>query len=422
MAHASLGRIYADLDESDLSAESTSRAWLLRDRASDREKFFITAGYDTLVTGNLEKARQTCEAWAQTYPREARPHQVLSGMVNKTPGRYETALAEARKAVALEPDFAIGYYNLAVNLAYLDRLGEAGDPLRRAAGRGLEIDEFVMLEYDLAFLGSDQAGMEQVAGRARRRSGAETWISNKEAFALAYSGRLQQARSMSQRAVDSARQAAQRERAGLWEAGAAVREAFFGNASESGKWAMAALQLSRDREVEYGAAFALALSGGFSGPQTLAADLERRFPEDTSVRFSYLPVLRARLALNHGDASLALTLLQAAIPHELGVTRSSVSALFGALYPVYVRGEAYLALRQGAEAAREFQKILDHRGIVVSDPIGAMARLQIGRAFAMAGDKTKARAAYQDFLTLWKDADPDIPILKQAKSEYARLS
>src|ERR1035441_5887460 len=184
MAHASLGRIYADLDESDLSAESTSRAWQLRDRASDREKFFITAGYDTLVTGNLEKARQTCEAWAQTYPREARPHQVLSGMVNKTPGRYETALAEARKAVALEPDFAIGYYNLAVNLAYLDRLGEAGDPLRRAAGRGLEIDEFVMLEYDLAFLGSDQAGMEQVAGRARRRSGAETWISNKEAFAL----------------------------------------------------------------------------------------------------------------------------------------------------------------------------------------------------------------------------------------------
>ena len=226
---------------------------------------------------------------------------------------------------------------------------------------------------------------------------------------------------MSRRAVDSAQQAAQRERAGLWEAGAAVREAFFGNASEAGKKAMAALQLSRDREVVYGAAFALARSADFSKSQTLAADLARRFPEDTSVRFSYLPALRARLALNHGDASQGLTLLQAAVPYELGVPRSSVSALFGALYPVYVRGESYLALHRGAEAAAEFQKILDHRGIVVSDPIGALARLQIGRAFAMAGDKTKAKAAYQDFLTLWKDADSDIPILRQAKSEYARV-
>jgi hypothetical protein len=148
--------------------------------------------------------------------------------------------------------------------------------------------------------------------------------------------------------------------------------------------------------------------------------LERRFPEDTSVRFSYLPVLRARLALNHGDASLALTLLQAAIPYELGVPRSGVSALFGALYPVYVRGEAYLAAHQGVEAATEFRKILDHRGVVINDPIGALARLQLGRAFAMSGDMTRAKAAYQDFLSLWKDADPDIPILKQAKAEFAK--
>ena len=146
-----------------------------------------------------------------------------------------------------------------------------------------------------------------------------------------------------------------------------------------------------------------------------------RFPEDTSVRFSYLPALRARLALTQGDASKALERLQAALPREVGTTRSSVSGLFGALYPVYVRGEAYLAARRGAEAAAEFQKILDHRGIVVSDPIGALAHLQLGRAFALAGDKTKAKTAYQDFLTLWKDADPDIPIFKQAKAEYAKL-
>ena len=184
---------------------------------------------------------------------------------------------------------------------------------------------------------------------------------------------------------------------------------------------MAALELSKDREAEYGAALALALSTDSSQAQALADDLESRFPEDTSIRFNYLPVLRARLALNHGDASKAFELLQVAVPHELGVTVSIASGLFGALYPVYVRGEAYLAAHQGAEAAREFQKILDHRGIVVSDPIGALAHLQLGKAYALAGDKTKARSAYQDFLTLWKDADPDIPILKEAKAEYTKL-
>jgi tetratricopeptide (TPR) repeat protein len=222
---------------------------------------------------------------------------------------------------------------------------------------------------------------------------------------------------MSRRAVDQAQQAAQGERAGLWEAGAAVQEAFFGNASEARQRAMAALALSRDREVEYGAAFALALAKDSSRSEALADDLAKRFPEDTSVRFSYLPALRATLALNHGDHAKASDLLQAAVPYELGAQR----ALFGLLYPVYVRGEAYLADNKGAEAAAEFQKILHHRGIVVSDPVGALAHLQLGRAIAMSGDKTQAKTAYQDFLALWKDADPDIPVLKQAKAEYARL-
>jgi tetratricopeptide (TPR) repeat protein len=184
---------------------------------------------------------------------------------------------------------------------------------------------------------------------------------------------------------------------------------------------MAALELSKELYVEYGAAFALALSGDSSWSQALATDLERRFGEDTSVRFSYLPALRARLALNHGEPSKAIELLQIAAPYELGEPRSAIHGNFGALYPVYVRGEAYLASHQGSEAAAEFQKILDHRGIVVSDPIGALAHLQLGRALALSGDKTKAKKSYQDFLTLWKDADPDIPILKQAKAEYASL-
>jgi DNA-binding winged helix-turn-helix (wHTH) protein/tetratricopeptide (TPR) repeat protein len=415
MAHAELGRIYADLDESDLSAESILRAWQLRDRTSDREKLFITALSEILLTGNIENAQQTCEAWARTYPRDAQPHLMLSGHVNKAPGRYEHAAAEARKSIDLDPDLAIGYYNLAVNHLYLNRLGEAQNTLRRAAGRGLEIDEFVMLEYDLAFLRGDQEGMEREAARARARSGAENWISDREASTLAHSGHLQRARILSHRAVDQAEHAAQRERAGLWEATAAVREAFFGNAAEARTRATAALELSKGREVEYGAAFALARAQDSSRSQTLAADLETRFAEDTSVRSSYLPALRARLALNHGDASKAVAILQAAVPQELG------SPFFGALYPVYVRGEAYLVAHQGTQAAAEFQKILDHRGIVVSDPIGALAHLQLGRALALSGDTIKAKTAYQDFLTLWKDADPNIPILKQAKTEYARL-
>jgi len=181
------------------------------------------------------------------------------------------------------------------------------------------------------------------------------------------------------------------------------------------------LELSKGRDVEYGAAFALALSGDSSRSLTLAIDLERRFPEDSAVRFSYLPGLRALLALNHSEPAKAIELLQIAVPYDLGAPPSAFFGFFGALYPIYVRGAAYLAAHQGAEAAAEFQKILAHRGIVSIDPIGALAHWQLGRALAMSGDKTKAKSAYQDFLTLWKDADPDIPILKEAKAEYAKL-
>lgn len=421
MAHAALGRIYADLDESDLSAESTSRAWQLRSGTSDREKFFLTAAYETLVTGNEEQAEQTFEAWARTYPREALPHAFLTGYANKAKGQYEKAAAEARKAIELDPDLSFGYYGLAVNQAFLGRLDEAENTLGRAAARGLEIDEFIMLDYDIAFLKGDQAALERTAARARQRSGAENWISAREAVTLAYSGHLQQARIASQRAVDHARQVGQQERAGLWEAGAAIREAMFGYPSEAKKAATSALALSRDRETEYGAALALALSGDVPRAQALADDLEKRFSEDTAVRFSYLPVLRAQLALQRGDSAKAVELLQSAIPYELGTPRSAVHGLYGALYPTYMRGKAYLAQGRGGEAGAEFQKILDHRGVVISDPIGALAHLQLCRAYALSGEVTKAKSAGQDFLTLWKDADPDIPMLKQAKTELAKL-
>jgi DNA-binding winged helix-turn-helix (wHTH) protein/tetratricopeptide (TPR) repeat protein len=418
LAYSTLGRAYADVEEGDLSVASSTRAWQLRDHASDREKFAIDANYAILATGNLEAARQTLEAWSQMYPHDALPHVMLSGYPNKAAGRFEEAIAEGRKAIELDPDFAIAYFNIAVNNVYLNRLDEAENVLRRAAGRGLEIDEYLMLEYDIAFLRGDGAGMERVAARARQRSGGETWISNKEAFALAYSGHLQQARVMSRRAVDHARQEALPERGGVSEATASIREALFGNAAEARTRALAAFALSKDREVEYCAAYAMALSGETSQAQRMADDLARRFPENTVVRFSYLPVLRAQLALNQGDAAKAIEELQVAIPYEVGAARD----FCGALHPVYVRGEAYLAAGKGAEAAKEFQKILDHRGVVGSEPIGALAHLQLGRALAVAGQKAEAKRAYEDFFAMWKKADAAIPVLKRARAEYVNLA
>ena len=278
-----------------------------------------------------------------------------------------------------------------------------------------------MLEYDIAFLKSDKTGMERAANRARQRTAADNWISSREANVSAYFGHLHQARNLTNRATTQALQAGQPERGGLWQAAAAVREALFGNRLEAIGRANAALKLSKDREVEYGAALALALSGQPSKAEQLANDLAIRFPEDTSVQFSYLPVIRAELALNRKEPAKALEILEAAAPNELGVPRSSIHALFGALYPVYVRGEAYLMEGRGAEAEVEFEKILDHSGVVASDPIGAVARLQLGRAHSLSGDKFKASSTYNDFFALWKNADPDVAILKQAKAEVAGL-
>jgi tetratricopeptide (TPR) repeat protein len=420
-AHAYVGRMYGDLGETALSAESTSKAYQLRDRASEPEKFFITASYDMQVTGNMEKAEQTCELWVQTYPREMMPHSFLSGIVVPVLGKYERAVAEGQKTIRLDPDFAIGYSVLAYSYVYLDRFGDAENVLQKASGRKLGIPDFLIQRYDIAFLKGDVAGMQREVALAQGKTRVLDWISDHEAFALAYSGRLREARAMSRAAVDLAQQDGQRERASLYEAAAALRESFFGNTLAARQHADAALELSRARDTEYGAALALALAGDLSKAQKSANDLEKRFPEDTSVRFSYLPTLRALFELNRGEASQAIESLEISGTNELGAPTSSFFGFFGALYPIYVRGLAYLAVHQGANAAVEFQKILDHRGIVVSDPIGALAHLELGRALAQSGDTVKAESAYRDFLALWKDADPDIPILKQAKAEYAKL-
>jgi eukaryotic-like serine/threonine-protein kinase len=431
MAYAFLARTYGDIGESVLSAESARKAYELRDHASDRERFFIDVTYHRQVTGNLEKAREALESWAQTYPRDRDAHGLLSGFTFQGAGKYQQAIEEGKKAIAIDPDFAPGYNNIAFANLYLDRPVEAENPIKQAAQRQLEIPDYIMLRYYIAFLKGDRAGMEREAALAQGNPGAQDWMAHAEALTLARSGQLQRAREMSRRAVDLAEQTGQRERAAMFATAAAVREAFFANSDAARRKAREGLELSSGRDVQYGVAFALALAGDSGQAQALANELESRFPEDTCVRFNYLPTLRALFALNRGEPARALELLQTNVPYELAVPGIDYYFFFGGLYPVYVRGQAYLAEDAGAEAAAEFQKMLDNPGIVVSDPVGAIAHLGLARAYASQARnsqgaqsdvaRTKALAAYQDFLTLWKDADPDIPIYGQAKAEYAKL-
>jgi eukaryotic-like serine/threonine-protein kinase len=324
MAHAILGLQYEAILESVLSAQSTTKAYQLRDRASDPERFLITALYDEIVTGNAEKLLQTCELWGQTYPRDAVAPNFLSTAYRYV-GDYAKAIEASQRAVELDPELAYAYENLAISYEYLGHVKEAEDTIQRAMARKLEIPVFLVMRYDLAFIKADQAEMEQVAASGRQKPGAEDWISNHEAFVLAYAGHLQQARAMTQNAMDLAHRADEQERAALYQAGAAVREAFFENTSEAKRTAAAALALSKGRDVEYGAALALSLSGDSSRSETLAKDLERRFPEDTSVRFSYLPTIRALSSLHHGEPAKAIELLQIAIPFELAEPASGGS-------------------------------------------------------------------------------------------------
>ena len=421
MAYAMLGLDYSSVGESVLAIENTTRAYQLRDHANDRERFFITTLYDRQVTGNLEKAHQTLELWARTYPRDRDAHGLLSGFSSQGTGRYEQSIEEGKKALEIDPDFAPGYMNCAFSSFWLDRLEPATGFAEQASERKLQMPEFLVLRYYIAFLNSDQAEVDKVAALAKNQPGAEDWVTHSQALVLARSGQLEQARTTSRRAIDLSLQTGQRERAASYEVAVGVYTALLGNTTEARQRSKAALKLSNGRDVEYSAAFALALAGEISHAQTLANDLEKRFPEDNSVQFEYLPTLRAIFALDGRRPEKAIELLQTALPHELAITAIDFNFFFGGLYSAYVRGEAYLAMNNGTNAAAEFQKILDHRGLIAGDPVGALAHLQLGRAYARSGDTVKAKAAYQDLFAVWKNADPDLPILKRARAEYAKL-
>jgi Flp pilus assembly protein TadD/predicted Ser/Thr protein kinase len=418
MAYGSLGTSYNNLGETSLAAENIQKAYDLRDRVSEREKFYIESHYYQFVTGDLEKVRQAYELWAQTYPRDRVPPGNLTHVYGAL-GQYDKALAEAREAFRLDQASGLSYGNLVISYLQLNRLEEARATAEEAQAKNFDSPPLRFVLYQLAFLQNDAAGMAQQVAWAAGKPGWDDVFLASEADTAAYSGQLGKAREFSRRAVASAMRAEEKETAAGYEDEAALREALFGNAAEARRRAMAALALSAGRDVQYGAALALALTGDVARAQAMAEELGKHFSDDTIVNFNYMPTIHARLALSRNDSSKATEALQAAAPYELGTPGAGTFTT--ALYPVYVRAEAYLAGHQGSEAVTEFQKILDHRGIVVNAPIGALAHLGLARANALEGDTGKARAAYQEFLTLWKDADPDIPILIAAKTEYAKL-
>jgi eukaryotic-like serine/threonine-protein kinase len=418
MAHLSLGLTQLELGEISTGAASIQKAYDLRENVSQWEKFAIESRYYYAVFGDLGKARQTYELWAQAYPRDPTPVDVLGSIYTEL-GQYDKALVMERDAVRLNPD--PDTENLVGCYLYLNRLAEARATAEEAQAKNVDTPGLRVSLYQIAFLQDDAGGMARQVSWAAGKPGVEDQLLANAADTKAYSGQLAMARESSRRAVASAEQAEEKETAATYAADAALREVLFGNATEARRQASAALALSTGRDVQYGATVALAVAGDSAKAQSLADDLAKRYPSDTLVQFNYLPTIRAQLLLDHKNTAKAIESLQAAEPYELGSTSGFNFTSGFSLYPVYVRGQTFLAAHQGSEAAAEFHKILDHRGIVLNELIGALAHLQIGRAYAMQGDTAKAKVAYQDFLTLWKDADPGIPILKQAKAEYAKL-
>ena len=415
-AYQAMSIIYSNRDEAGRAAEYARKAYELREKVTQRERFSIEASYYWDGTGELEKAAQVYELWQQTYPRDASPYTNL-GAISITLGNWGKSLEEVREAMRLEPDQVNQYVNLGIDYASLNRLDEAQAVYKQAEERKLESNELQENRYQLAFLQGDGTKMAQLAAAAMGKPGQEEWFLAALADTEAWYGKLKEARDLTRRAMDSAQRNDANEAAAAYQAAAALREVEAGNREQARADAEAALKLAQGRNVQPMAALALARAGDMARAEKLAAELDKRSPQNTVVQRYWLPTIRAAVALQRKNPSRAVELLQAASTVELGQpTNFSVF-----LCPVYLRGEAYLMLHDGNAAAAEFQKFIDHRGVVVNFPWGALARLGLPRAYAMQENTVKARAAYQDFLNLWKDADPDTPILKQAKAEYAKL-
>jgi DNA-binding winged helix-turn-helix (wHTH) protein/tetratricopeptide (TPR) repeat protein len=419
MAYWAIGIDYALIGESTLAAENIARAFNLRGAVSEFERLNIEGDYYQFVTGDLTKAQRNYILGTQTYPREAVFHMDLGTLFNIL-GQYEDGLRENIESSRLEPYNNLFCRYVAFTYLLLDRVEEAAEAARAQPTKCVDSKPTDVL-YEIAFYRHDSTEMARQVASFGGKTGQEDLLLELDADTEAYYGHLERARELSRRAAASAERAGRKETAGDYRAVSGFRETLFGNAAAARQiFSAVAKEALRGRESAFAAAIGLAYIGDTRQAQVVADDLNRRFAQDSTMQFNFLSAVRAKIALNRANSQDALQILQAAEPYELGLPSLGFYN-WPNLYPVYVRGEAYLAAHRGHEAAAEFQKILDHRGIVLNEPIGALAQLQLGRAYALQGDTAKARSVYNDFLTLWKDADPDIPILKQAKAEYAKL-
>ena len=428
LGHLAVGADYFNLTQKSRASEYYVKAFQLREHASEREKLDIAAVYYQNVTGELDKAVQTYQREIESYPRQARAYLRL-GLAFAEQAQYENAVETTKQGLRLQPGSVAYYANLASYTLFLQHFDETRQIIHEAQARKLD-DYILHIDlYALAFLGSDSAAMAEqqqwFSGKPDVENDGLSLASDTEA----YGGHLGKARELTKRAVDSAVRADNKETGAIWQAIAAQREAAYGHAAEARQLAAEALKLApASQGTEAESALALALAGDAARAESLAQDLAKRYPLDTQMQALGLPAIQAQLALNKKNPASALTALQAASPVEFAVT---LVPKLSCLYPTYVRGEAYLAAGQGKEAAAEFQKILDHGGLVWNCWTGALAHLGVARAHALQAntsqgadadaDRVRALAAYKDFLTLWKDADPDIPVLRQAQAEYAKL-
>jgi tetratricopeptide (TPR) repeat protein len=373
------------------------------------------------VTGNLEKAEEICETWGRVYPRDPGSLGFPAGLILRVFGRYDEAVADASLLVEAEPDFAMAYHLLAINDIALGRLEAARAVLDRAAARHLDLPQYVLDRHRLAVLAQDERARSRLTALAATQPAALEFVYAQEAATLAYYGQMSRSRDIAQQAVTLALQLDRKDAAARLEAASAIRESLVGNAKAAARHAQAALALSTGRDAVYGAAFALAMLGDSAGASRLADDLLRRHPADTAAQFHYLPAIHALIAANGGDPGTALDALKLNLPYELGSPPSFFSGFYGVMYPTFVRGRVYLTAHRGTEAATEFRKIIAHPALLAGDPLGAVARLELARALTVSGDRDGAKAAYREFLELWKAADADIPLLRAAHEEAARL-
>jgi eukaryotic-like serine/threonine-protein kinase len=415
MAYARLGINFYNQDQPARAAEFLEKAFELRGQLSEREKLYITASREAMDTGDMEAARKAYEAWAEMYPRDQFAIGNL-GVVYDYLGEYGKEHAALQEAWKLNPKNALVLANIVSDYTHLNRTEEALATAREAQARHLESNPLHSNLYFTYFLRRDAAGMEREAAALLGKPGWDDLMLHFQSDTAAYAGQFAKARELTRRAVASAQRADKREAAAAYEAESAVREALTGNPGLARLQARSALALSDDREAGAMATFALALAGSSADTRRMADDLNRRFPKNTVVQFNALPIIRAAVALRAGQASKAIELL--AVPYELGQASASVTF---ALYPIYLRGESYLAANQPLAASGEFQKVLNYPGLVQNQVIGPLSHLGLARAHALSGNPDTARSAYQDFLASWKDADPDIPVLADAHAGYAKL-